>query len=111
MEYLSRFALLTVILLLPFSNASAQDNSKPLTLKECIQAAMDNSSLLTIARRNVIASELEVKDAQTGYLPRLNAAAGYNINNTYDKIEWTKDHCNAGLSLTETFYDNGKTPA
>ncbi len=97
------------------STASAQTTplnlKKPLALKECSQIALENSSRLTIAKRDVMASELEVKDARAGYLPKVDAAAGYKVNNTCDKIEWTENHYDVGLSLTESFYDNGMTSA
>lgn len=113
MGYLSTIIPTIAILILSFSYASAQNNplnlKEPLALKECIQVALENSSLLTIAKRNVTTSKLEIKDVRAGYLPRLNATADYKVNDTYDKIEWTKDHYDAKLSLTETFYDNGKT--
>ncbi len=112
---LSKSVLIIVILLLTFSNAFAQNNTlnlkKPLALKECIQIALENSSMLTIAKRDVVASELEVKDVRAGYLPRLDVTANYKVNDTYHKIEWTSNHYDAKLSLVETFYDNGKTPA
>ncbi len=105
MQCLSNSVLIIAILLFTFSNALAQDNSKPLALKECIQIALDNSSRITIAKRDVVVAELGVKDVRAGYSPRLDATANYKV------IEETDDHYDAKLFLTETFYDNGKTPA
>ena len=103
------------VFLLAFSNTYAQGTSlnteRPLSLKECIQIAMDNSSKITIAKRSLTTAGLVVEDAKAEYLPRLNTTVGYNINNIHDKIEWTENHYDAKLSLTETFYDNGKIPA
>lgn len=109
MGCLSKSVLMMVIFLLTFSNVYAQSN--PLTLKECVQMALDNSSRIIIAKRSLDTAELEVKDVRAGYLPRLDATTGYKVNNTYNKIEWTQEHYDVRLSLTETFYDNGKTPA
>jgi len=109
MKYLSKSVSIIVILLLAFSSVYAQSN--PLTLKECVQIALDNSSKIAIAKRSLDTAQLEVKDARAGYLPGLGISAGYNINDTYDKIEWTEKHYDARLSLTETFYDNGQTSA
>ncbi|MFH0775633.1 MAG: TolC family protein [bacterium] len=109
MKYLSKSVSIIVILLLAFSSVYAQSN--PLTLKECIQIALDNSSKIATAKRSLDTAQLEVKDARAGYLPGLGISAGYNINDTYDKIEWTEKHYDARLSLTETFYDNGQTSA
>ena len=109
MKYLSKSVSIIVILLLAFSSVYAQSN--PLTLKECVQIALDNSSKIAIAKRSLDTAQLEVKDARAGYLPGLEAGAGYKVNNTYDTIEWTEKHYDARLSLTETFYDNGQTSA
>jgi len=108
MKFLSKLALIVAIILLTFSSLYAQ--SSTLTLKECIQMALDNSSRLIIAKRDIAASELELKDTRAGYLPKLDATAGYKVNDTAHKIEWTENHYDAKLSLIETFYDNGKTP-
>ena len=69
--------------LLIFSSVYAQSN--PLTLKKCIQTALENSSKIMIAKRSLTTVQLEVKDAKAGYLPRLDASFGYKVNNTYDK--------------------------
>lgn len=113
MGCLSKSVPVIVILLLTFSNASADSLNlkKPLTLKECIHLALENSSRITIAKRDIVVSELEVKDVRAGYFPKLEASAGYEVNDTYNKIEWTENQYDARLSLTETFYDNGKTSA
>ncbi|MEK7813907.1 MAG: TolC family protein, partial [Candidatus Desantisbacteria bacterium] len=103
MGCLSKAIPIIVIFLLTFSNAFAQNNSKPLALKECVQIAMDNSSKIIIAKRAVVISELEVKDVMAGYFPKLDATADYKVNDT--------DHYDTKLSLTEIFYDNGKTSA
>ncbi len=95
--------------MLALSSLYAQ--TSPLTLKECVRIALENSSKIAIAKRDLTQAELEIKDAKAGYLPGLDLSAGYNINDTYNKIEWTEDHYDVSLSLTSTFYDNGKTSA
>ncbi|MBU1598574.1 TolC family protein [bacterium] len=78
-----------------------------MALKECVKIALDNSSRIAIAKRGLDTAGLEVKDTKAGYLPKLDAIAGYKVNATYNDNE----HYDVNLSLTETFYDNGKTSA
>ncbi|MBI4753336.1 TolC family protein, partial [Candidatus Desantisbacteria bacterium] len=70
------------IFLLISSNASAASLNlkEPLALKDCIYAALENSSKITIAKRSLTTAESGVKDARAGYLPRLDASADYKIN-------------------------------
>ncbi|MFH1098163.1 MAG: TolC family protein [Candidatus Desantisbacteria bacterium] len=113
MGYLSTTMPIMAILLLAFSNVSAAslDLKKPLTLKDCIYTALENSSKITIAKRSLTTAESGVKDARAGYLPRLDASADYKINDTYNKIAWTENQRDVRLSMTEIFYDNGNTTA
>ncbi|MBU0568656.1 TolC family protein [bacterium] len=115
MKWLSRAVSIIAIFLLAFSSVSAQSASlnfkEPLTLKECVQITLENSSRIAVAKRSLTQAQLEVKDARAGYLPRLDLSADYQVDDTHNKIEWTEDHYEAKASLTETFYDNGKTQA
>lgn len=115
MKWLSRVVSIMAILFLVSSSVLAQSASLnfkgPLTLEQCIQTALENSSKIAVAKRSLTQAQLEVKDAKAGYLPRLDISADYQVDDTYNKIEWTEDHYEAKASLKETFYDNGQTQA
>jgi TolC family type I secretion outer membrane protein len=100
--------LAVFMLLLGFATAVAEEG---LSLEDCIQTAIKNSHRIAIAKAGLTKAELNLKDSKADYWPKLYLEGGYGLNNIYDRLEWTQDHYDLSVSLSETLYDNGKTLA
>ncbi|MCK4418121.1 MAG: TolC family protein [Candidatus Latescibacteria bacterium] len=96
------------VLLLGFAVAAAEGE---LSLEDCVRIAINNSHRIAIAKAGLTKAELNLKDSKAGYWPKLYLEGGYGLNNIYDRLEWTQDHYDLSVSLSETLYDNGKTLA
>jgi len=89
---------------------SKVDLSKPLTLRECIDIALERSPDAILSRLSVITSELSLNDARSRYFPQIY------LNGTYlfsDRIEFgfEKENYDLGLSASYTIWDHGHREA
>jgi outer membrane protein TolC len=80
-----------------------------LTLEQCIEIALENSHKIAIAKGNVTKAEINLKDAESGFLPQLYLSGGYNLNDTYDRFEWNENHYNLSISASITPFTSGRT--
>ena len=64
--------LMATLMLLPALDSALAQNGSPLTLKECIQLALQNNSELRNAERRMRISGTQVASSRAGILPSLN---------------------------------------
>ena len=63
-----------------------------LTLERCLEIAIDNSNQIAITEGDVIKAEIGLKDAWSGFLPELHLSGGYNLTDTFNRLEWNENH-------------------
>jgi outer membrane protein len=94
-------------------DSSGQSEEGPLpgtlSLKECIEIALENSPLIKIAEGGVLKSKLDVGDARAGFLPDVSLSGGYYINETYNTLEWNENHYNLSMSTSMQPFTSGRT--
>jgi len=80
-----------------------------LAIEQCIEIALKNSYEIAIGRGSVKKAEINLKDAKAGRLPELNLSGGYNLNNTYNRLEWDENHYDLAISASIIPYTGGRT--
>ena len=101
-------------LLVPiWAHAGSGDNGTPppgdsLNLEQCIETALENSPEIAIGRGTVVKAEINVKDARAGFMPDLYLSGGYNVTDTYDKLEWDNNHYSLSLNASMTPFNGGR---
>lgn len=83
------------------------DLSQPLSLKQCINIALEKSSDIKNAKLNLAIDELQIKDARSNYFPEISVNGRYNFS---DKIDFgfEKENYNATVIGKYTLWDHGK---
>ena len=86
------------------------DLSQALTLSQCIDLALEYSSVIRNARTNVALSELRVRDAKSLYLPDISVNGRYQFS---DQIDFGFDEPNYDASVrgSYTLWDHGQREA
>ena len=84
--------------------------SQPLTLQQCIQLAIENSTDLRNARIDLAIQDLRVKNAKSRYYPDISLNGRYNFS---DKIDFgfERENYDAGVTGQYTLWDNGQREA
>jgi outer membrane protein len=70
-------SLVVLVLIVQSQTAFADNNSKPLSLADCINIALENSLVIRSADEGVIYAKAKKKEAGTGFLPMFSASYGY----------------------------------
>jgi len=96
------------ILLLSHPLCADSTSNDTLTLTECIEIALNNSPDLRVARNNLRVAELDLQDMKTAIAPTIQLSGGYNLNNVYNRLEWTSNHYHLGINATITPFSSGK---
>jgi outer membrane protein len=79
------------------------------SIDQCVEIALENSPLISIAKGSVKKSELDVGDAKAGFLPEVNLSGGYYLNDTYNTLSWDSDHYDLALSASIKPFSSGRT--
>ena len=80
-----------------------------LSIEECIEIALENSPLISVAEGSVKKSELDVGDAKANFLPEVDLSGGYYIDKTYNTFEWNQDHYDLNISASIQPFSSGRT--
>lgn len=109
-----------IILLFLFAGqlySSQVDNSQvnidinaPLTLKDCITVALQNSSSMKIADLDLRTSQLDLADARAYYWPEINANGQYRFSDRID-FGWERQNYDAQMAVSYTIWDHGRREA
>ncbi len=86
------------------------DLSQPLTLEQCIQLAVENSTDMRNARINLAIEGLRIKDARARYYPNISLDGQYNFSDAVD-FGFERDNYDLGMSGRYTLWDNGQREA
>ena len=86
------------------------DLSQPLTLEQCIQLAIENSTDMRNARINLAIDGLRIKDARARYYPDLFLDGRYNFSDAVD-FGFERENYDLGMSAQYTLWDNGQREA
>jgi outer membrane protein len=108
---------LIMILILPSVGYSQTEESSTgssssediLTIEQCIEIALKNSYEIAIGRGSLNKAEIDLKDAKAARLPELDLTGGYNLNDTYSRLEWDENHYDLALSASITPYNGART--
>ena len=105
---------------MPYSFAINDNNTSvikhataPLTLKDCISKALNNSPMIKRAKINYEMAKKNVKIAQSVYFPTVSAGVGYDfINREGSRINSTNTNgFNVRAGISQLIWNFGKTGA
>lgn len=112
--------LLSLTLLIPWLSFS-QSTGSTLTLEECYDILYNENPITNKIEMSKRITELNQKIAQSGWYPDLqvNASASYQSDvvdfpfeaPNFDIPNFSKDHYNLALNITQPIYDGGRTKA
>lgn len=108
-------SVLTCALILVSLAAIAQeeqeiDLAQPLTLEQCIQLAVENSTDMRNARINLAIDGLRVKDARARYYPDIFVNGRYDFSDAVD-FGFERENYDLGMGGQYTLWDNGQREA
>ena len=86
------------------------DLAQPLTLEQCIQLAVENSTDMRNARINLAIDGLRVKNARAGYYPDIFLDGRYNFSDALD-FGFERENYDLGVTGQYTLWDNGQREA
>lgn len=86
------------------------DLAQPLTLEQCIQLALVNSTNIRNARIDLVIAELRVKNARARYYPDVFLNGRYSFSDDID-FGFERENYDAGLNAQYTLWDNGQREA
>ena len=86
------------------------DLAQPLTLEQCIQLALVNSTNIRNARIDLVIAELRVKNARARYYPDVFLNGRYSFSDNID-FGFERENYDAGLNAQYTLWDNGQREA
>jgi outer membrane protein len=92
----------------PDTNAPAIASEDSLSLERCLEIALDNSNQIAIAEGDVIRAEMGLKDAWSGFLPELHLSGGYNLTDTFNRLEWNENHYSLSLGASVSPFNGGR---
>ena len=109
------WSVLTCALILVSLAAIAQEEQEidlvhPLTLEQCIQLAVENSSDMRNARINLAIDGLRVKDARARYYPDIFVNGRYDFSDAVD-FGFERENYDLGMGGQYTLWDNGQREA
>jgi outer membrane protein TolC len=86
------------------------DLSQPLTLKQCIEIALKNASVMKTAQLDLRLEEMNVRDARSNYFPQIDTSGQYQFSDAVD-FGWEKENYNASVSARYNIWDHGQREA
>ncbi len=86
------------------------DLAQPLTLEQCIQLAVENSTDMRNARINLAIDGLRVKDARARYYPDIFVNGRYDFSDAVD-FGFERENYDLGMGGQYTLWDNGQREA
>ncbi|MBM3212808.1 TolC family protein, partial [Candidatus Poribacteria bacterium] len=86
------------------------DFSQPLTLEKCIDIALKRSVNIKTGKLDLILDNMNVNDARSNYLPRIDTSGSYQFSDRID-FGWEKENYDASVSARYTIWDNGQREA
>ncbi|MBD3184920.1 hypothetical protein GF312_21740 [Candidatus Poribacteria bacterium] len=86
------------------------DFSQPLSLRECIDIALKNSTNVKNANLDLTVQEMNVKDALTGYYPMINTSGSYRVTDDVD-FGWERENYDALVYANFTIWNHGQREA
>jgi outer membrane protein TolC len=86
------------------------DLAQPLTLEQCIQLAIENSTDMRNARINLAIDGLRIKDARARYYPDIFLNGRYDFSDTLD-FGFERENYDLGVAGQYTLWDNGQREA
>jgi outer membrane protein len=86
---------------------AAIDFSQPLTLEKCIDIALTRSVDMKTGKLDLALEDMNVSDARSSYLPRVDTSGSYQFSDTVD-FGWEKENYNASVSARYTIWDHGQ---
>ncbi len=92
----------------PDSTASAIAFEDSLSLERCLEIALDNSSRIAVAEGDLIKARIGLKDAWSGFLPELHLSGGYNLTDTFNRLEWNENHYSLSLGASMSPFNGGR---
>jgi outer membrane protein len=92
----------------PDGNATAGTLGDSLSLEQCLEIAIDNSSRIAIADGNTIKAEMGLKDARAAFLPELDLSGGYDLTDTFNRLEWNPNHYSLSLGASMSPFNGGR---
>ncbi len=92
----------------PDSSAPAIVSEDSLSLEQCLEIAIKNSNQIVITEGQVIKAEMGVKDARSGFLPELHLLGGYNVTDTFSRLEWSENHYSLSLAASISPFNGGR---
>ena len=96
----------------PCCFAINENTSTPITLKECIQKALNNSPYIKRAKINYEMAKKNVKIAQSVYFPTVSAGVGYNFSDVNSDSKNTVGNTfNANAGIQQLIWNFGRTSA
>ena len=115
MKICGKIAIILILAAFSMLNCYAIDEniSSPLTLKDCINKALNNSPMIKRAKINYEMAKKNVKIAQSVYFPTISAGVGYDFS-TRDgskTVSTTSNGFNAKAGISQLIWNFGKTSA
>jgi outer membrane protein TolC len=120
----SKFSLAGTMLVLflygsviPVSAATDLPTDRPLNLQDCIQYALSHHGSVLSSEQNVAGARAGVRQAQSGYLPKVTLNSGYSSNGIVVTGSQTASATgnSSGVAtyadVTETLWNGGQTQA
>ena len=87
--------------------ATEVDLTQSLTLEQCIQIGLEQSTSMRNARLNLAIQELRIKTARADYFPRIFSTGAYDFSDRVD-FGFEPENYNLGLGAQYTIWDNGQ---
>ncbi len=108
-----RKIILIILCLIIFQKTYAiTSNNTPLTLKDCIQKALENSPRIKNRKINYEMSKHNLAMARAQYFPTLGAGVSYNFNDTEGSNRNTRNNSlGVNASIRQLIWDFGRTNA
>ena len=83
------------------------DLSQPLTLGQCIEIALKRAPEMKTAQLDLIQEDINVRNAWSSYLPRIDASGRYQFSDAVD-LGWEKENYDASVAAIYTIWDHGQ---
>ena len=83
------------------------DLSQPLTLRQCIEIALEKSSEIKTAQLDLVLEEMSVKDAWSNYWPQIDSSGGYQFSENID-LGWEKENYDASIAARYVIWNHGQ---
>ncbi|MBD3183781.1 hypothetical protein GF312_15940 [Candidatus Poribacteria bacterium] len=91
-------------------NVTAYDLSEPLSLEDCINIALQQSSNIKNSELDLESAKLDIQDAFSNYLPQVDINGEYRFTDMID-FGWEEQNYNASLGASYIIWDHGRREA